>query len=74
MILCDEAAWDWSEGDRRIDTDRFESSKASQPTRSLPDDCPNSAKGRHFRRLVAKTLVSDEAFRPSSGETPKFRG
>jgi hypothetical protein len=47
-------------GDRRIDTDGFESFKGSQPPRSLPGDSPHSTKSRHFRRLAVKSLVSGE--------------
>jgi hypothetical protein len=51
-----------------FDTPRFESSQPSQPPRSLPGNCQNFAKSRHFRRLVAKSLVSGKESRASRTE------
>jgi hypothetical protein len=53
---------------------RFESWRPSQPTRSLSGDFLNFAKSRHFRRLVARSLVSGEESRPSCAESLKSRG
>jgi hypothetical protein len=53
---------------------RFESWRPSQPPRSLAGDFLNFAKSRHFRRLVAKTLVFGEESRLSCAESLKSRG
>src|SRR4051812_24582577 len=45
-----------------FDTSRFESSLPSQPAESLAGDFGYSRKWRHFRRLVAKSLVSGGEF------------
>jgi hypothetical protein len=53
---------------------RFESWRPSQPKGSLPGDFGYSRKCRHFRRLTARSPVSDEEFGRNRAESLESRG